>query len=489
MITKKEDEFSTPFDFTRKVHIDKDMNWIFDPSIDPLSVFQIQNTVGRGAFAVVCHIKNQINGQDMAGKIIDLKLLDENQIKAIQHEVDILKLLKSPNIIHYYGCVTMATSRMLLFEYCDKGSFREILDQRKKPLTENQISIVIYDLLTALNTLHNKYKIIHRDIKAANLLLNSKCETKLCDFGVSWKLDENGGHGKMEVIGTPYWIAPEVINGEVYSYPADIWSVGITAIELAEGAPPLVELSPIQAMMEISRNGFSGLRQPEIHTQQFTSFLNWCLKHSPTNRATISQLLQHPFIKNATQLDRKVVMGDLLNTPLPDYSQMITSSDQNSDLIPSTNILSATDINPALLQYQKSQAQKEASNQNHSQKHPQHSNIEKEQQSLANSHSSLPSSLMQSESSIEEVEINHETETNKEDQKATKTRHWLLSKTTKYNSQTLSLILSPLPLPKPFKLVRQYSQSSKQKIQKKFMDGTRDKSAEKLSSRVPSFQE
>ena len=314
------DNCTNPYDFMQKVHIDKDMNWHFDPSVKPENLFSVKKVIGKGGFGVVCHIVSRSTNQNFAGKVISKEAVEELGDESVQKEVRILKTLKSPNIIKYFGSIPWGDgSKMLLLEYCDKGSFRQILEFRQEVLTENQISIVMHDLAKAIETLHEK-KIYHRDIKAANLLLNSKGEVKLCDFGVSQSDDESKAQSSMNVIGSPYWMAPEVISGKNYTEKADIWGIGITAVELAEGAPPYVEFQPTKAMIEISRNGFTGLRRPQEHSNIFTSFIITCLRTDPKDRPSIQQLLTHPFITHAETLNRKVEFANLMNLVLPDYN-------------------------------------------------------------------------------------------------------------------------------------------------------------------------
>lgn len=311
---------SNPYEIYQKIHIDAEMNWTFDPSADPNSLFSTIKCIGKGGFGVVCEVLNKALQQNFAGKIINTSILDPQSEKSIQQEITVLRTVRSPCIIKYYGCVHLKTSKMLLLEYCDKGSLRQILDSRNKVLNENQIAIVMHDLLVALDVLHNKHNIIHRDVKAANLLFNSKCEIKLCDFGASVKKEDANDAKTNTIIGTPYWLSPEIISGQPYSYASDVWGAGITAVELAEGAPPYVEFPPTKAMIEISRTGFCGLREPSNHTPIFTSFIISCLKQNPDERPTVSDLLNHPFIKQVDTLNRKQEMGELLNVHVPDVN-------------------------------------------------------------------------------------------------------------------------------------------------------------------------
>ena len=346
---------SNPYGLLQKYHIDKDMNWVFDPSISPQSVFQIKKIIGQGGFGAVAHVFSIATQQSFAGKIINNSVADQKTEESVQKEISILKMLKSPHIIRYYGSLQWENSKMLLLEYSDKGNFRQILDAKHDVLNENQISIVIHDLVKAIKVLHDK-KIVHCDIKAANLLLNSKGDVKLCDFGGSRLIgDDTDGKNSKSVIGTPYWMSPEVISGDPYMYPSDIWSIGITAVELAEGAPPLAEFPPTKAMIEIARNGFIGLRRPQDHSQLFTSFIINCLINDPNLRPSISQLMTHPFVTRAETLNRKTEFANLMDVTLPEYSSIdaipqrlsppTSVSNQSSCKLPSARDLSPRSSN------------------------------------------------------------------------------------------------------------------------------------------------
>lgn len=303
---------SKPTSVKHLLHIDKDLNWIFDTSIDPMTFFSEIKTIGKGGFGTVMQVLHIPSQKIFAGKLIHPKYMNGNLKKCVENEIKMMKDVDSKYTVQYYGSVPFKDSLLILMEYCDRGSFRQILDAREKVLSEDQISIVISDLLKGLDFIHKKH-IIHRDVKSGNILFNSKGEVKITDFGISKSFSFDGTCHTCSIIGTPYWMAPEVINGEKYSYKADIWSVGITAIELSEGAPPLIELPPSKAMIEISLNGFPGFRFPSLHSSEFIDFVMCCLEMDENERPTISKLLEHPFIKRAERLDRNLVLDNLVN--------------------------------------------------------------------------------------------------------------------------------------------------------------------------------
>jgi len=320
-MSKSKVTVSRPIDVKHDIHVDKYLNWTFDRSVDPQTIFTQIKELGKGGFGVVYEILHEPSGKHLAGKVINSKLIDSNTIESIQKEVELLRQINDDCAVRYYGCVTHGPSIMILMELCDKGSLRDILDLREEAFSEVQIALVMKDLLLALNTLHTKHRIIHRDIKAANILLTSESEIKVADFGVSRRFDNDNVCQTATIIGTPYWMAPEVINGSGYSFPADIWSVGMTAVELSEGAPPYIELPPTKAMMEIANNGFPGFRFPEMHSDQFVDFVSKCVEMNPNERSTITQLLEHPFIKRSGMLPRQFILMDLINPPPRSSSQ------------------------------------------------------------------------------------------------------------------------------------------------------------------------
>ena len=182
-------------------------------------------------------------------------------------------------------------------EYCGGGSVSDIMRLRKKTLTEEEISTILKDTLEGLVYLHARRK-IHRDIKAGNILLNSEGHGKLADFGVAGQLTDTMAK-RNTVIGTPFWMAPEVIQEIGYDCLADIWSLGITALEMAEGKPPYGDIHPMRAIFMIPTKPPPSFRNPDRWTPEFIDFVSRCLVKNPEHRSTASALLQHDFITRA----------------------------------------------------------------------------------------------------------------------------------------------------------------------------------------------
>jgi serine/threonine kinase 3 len=181
---------------------------------------------------------------------------DTSTRKEIEKEVEILKKCKTNHVVSYYGTVVNEDKLWILMEFCEAGSIKDIMHVAQTSLEEDQIAYIFRQALIGLDYLHQK-RIIHRDIKAANILMNFEGNIKIADFGVSTNMDTlhntanrtaNGGLG---LVGTPFWMAPEVLGQRQYDFPADIWAIGITAIEIADGIPPFSDMHPLRAMMMI----------------------------------------------------------------------------------------------------------------------------------------------------------------------------------------------------------------------------------------------
>ena len=184
-------------------------------------------------------------------------------------------------------------------EYCGAGSVSDIMRLRKKTLSEDEISTILSDTLKGLEYLHLRRK-IHRDIKAGNILLNSEGHAKLADFGVAGQLTDTMAK-RNTVIGTPFWMAPEVIEEIGYDCVADIWSLGITALEMAEGKPPYGDIHPMRAIFMIPTKPPPSFREIDRWSPEFIDFVSLCLVKNPEERATATDLLVHEFVKNAKQ--------------------------------------------------------------------------------------------------------------------------------------------------------------------------------------------
>jgi len=208
-----------------------------------------------------------------------------------------MKTCRSPYIISYYGSYFKDSELWIVMEYCGGGSLSDVMRVLEKTLNEEQISTVVRDALKGLQYLHSVRK-IHRDIKAGNILLNNKGEGKLADFGVSGQLSDTMAK-RNTVIGTPFWMAPEVIQEVGYNEKADLWSLGITCLELAEGKPPYSNIHPMRAIFMIPSRPPPKLTEPEKWSKEFNEFVASCLIKDPDHRPTAEELLKHTFVVNA----------------------------------------------------------------------------------------------------------------------------------------------------------------------------------------------
>uniref|UniRef100_A0A8C3PF83 non-specific serine/threonine protein kinase n=1 Tax=Chrysemys picta bellii TaxID=8478 RepID=A0A8C3PF83_CHRPI len=255
-----------------------------------LSVFQ-----GR-------HVKT---GQLAAIKVMDVTEDEEEEIKL---EINMLKKYSHHrNIATYYGAFIKKSppghddQLWLVMEFCGAGSITDLVKNTKgNTLKEDWIAYISREILRGLAHLH-AHHVIHRDIKGQNVLLTENAEVKLVDFGVSAQLDRTVGR-RNTFIGTPYWMAPEVIACDenpdaTYDYRSDLWSCGITAIEMAEGAPPLCDMHPMRALFLIPRNPPPRLKSKKW-SKKFFSFIEGCLVKNYMQRPSTEQLLKHPFIRD-----------------------------------------------------------------------------------------------------------------------------------------------------------------------------------------------
>ncbi|OHS96199.1 STE family protein kinase [Tritrichomonas foetus] len=348
---KKKLKITNPLAVEHVLHVDNDLQWEFDPRIPSETIFRKIKEIGEGGFGTVIQLIHLPSSTLLAGKSINPELYNSKNKDLLDREVNMMRQIMSDYTIHYYGSIMFQGRMTILMEFCKLGSFRDLIDFREKVLSERQIAIVLHDLLHALQVLHEKYHIVHRDIKAANILLTADGTCRVTDFGVSRQFhDGTLTFSTQSMVGTPYWMAPEIINEEKYSYPADIWSMAATAVELAEGAPPYCEYPGTRAMVLIGTCGFPGFRFEQRFSPGFVEFVTCCANTNPSARPSIEALLLHPFIKQVETFDRMKIMEPLLKTQI-DFEKLIlsnrcstTSEDEDSEefeRMTKTNILTA----------------------------------------------------------------------------------------------------------------------------------------------------
>ncbi|XP_028838177.1 misshapen-like kinase 1 isoform X4 [Denticeps clupeoides] len=272
---------------------------------DPAGIFELVEVVGNGTYGQVYKGRHVKTGQLAAIKVMDVTEEEEEEIKA---EINMLKKYSHHrNIATYYGAFVKKSppghddQLWLVMEFCGAGSVTDLVKNTKgNSLKEDWIAYICREILRGLSHLH-AHKVIHRDIKGQNVLLTENAEVKLVDFGVSAQLDRTVGR-RNTFIGTPYWMAPEVIACDenpdsTYDYRSDIWSLGITAIEMAEGAPPLCDMHPMRALFLIPRNPPPKLKSKKW-SKKFIDFIEGCLVKTYPSRPSTEQLLKHSFIRD-----------------------------------------------------------------------------------------------------------------------------------------------------------------------------------------------
>uniref|UniRef100_A0A9L0JBS7 Serine/threonine kinase 4 n=1 Tax=Equus asinus TaxID=9793 RepID=A0A9L0JBS7_EQUAS len=252
----------------------------------PEEVFDVLEKLGEGSYGSVYKASHKETSQIVAIKQVPV----ESDLQEIIKEISIMQQCDSPHVVKYYGSYFKNTDLWIVMEYCGAGSVSDIIRLRNKTLTEDEIATILQSTLKGLEYLHFMRK-IHRDIKAGNILLNTEGHAKLADFGVAGQLTDTMAK-RNTVIGTPFWMAPEVIQEIGYNCVADIWSLGITAIEMAEGKPPYADIHPMRAIFMIPTNPPPTFRKPELWSDNFMDFVKQCLVKSPEQRATATQLLQ-----------------------------------------------------------------------------------------------------------------------------------------------------------------------------------------------------
>uniref|UniRef100_A0A8D0CGP4 non-specific serine/threonine protein kinase n=1 Tax=Scleropages formosus TaxID=113540 RepID=A0A8D0CGP4_SCLFO len=274
---------------------------------DPAGIFELVELVGNGTYGQVYKGRHVKTGQLAAIKVMDVTGDEEEEIK---QEINMLKKYSHHrNIATYYGAFIKKTppgvddQLWLVMEFCGAGSVTDLIKNTKgNSLKEEWTAYICREILRGLTHLHH-HKVIHRDIKGQNVLLTENAEVKLVDFGVSAQLDRTVGR-RNTFIGTPYWMAPEVIACDenpdaTYDFKSDLWSLGITAIEMAEGAPPLCDMHPMRALFLIPRSPAPRLKSKKW-SKKFQLFVESCLVKNHGQRPTTEQLLKHPFIRDLT---------------------------------------------------------------------------------------------------------------------------------------------------------------------------------------------
>ncbi|CAJ0918221.1 5605_t:CDS:10 [Entrophospora sp. SA101] len=296
--------------------------------------YQLGDCLGKGAFGSVYRALNWETGEAVAVKKIKLSNIPKSDLNFIMTEIDLLKNLNHPNIVKYKGFVKTREFLFIILEYCENGSLHNICKKFGK-FPENLVAVYISQVLEGLLYLHEQ-GVIHRDIKGANILTTKEGLVKLADFGVATKTTTLGDFG---VVGSPYWMAPEIIELSGATTSSDIWSVGCVVIELLEGKPPYHHLDPMPALFRIVQDEHPPL--PESASPAVKDFLMQCF-HKDKYEETIKSVQEWNKALKASKSNIKLppafnrrrkseqIKLQLLSLPSPDNANRKKSIDQVS---------------------------------------------------------------------------------------------------------------------------------------------------------------
>ncbi|POS82322.1 hypothetical protein EPUL_005388 [Erysiphe pulchra] len=263
---------------------------------DPREIYRDLNKIGQGASGGVYTGYQRGTNRLVAVKQMNLEQQPKKDL--IINEIIVMRESSHPNIVNFIDSFLIHGELWVIMEFMEGGSLTDVVTFNI--MTEPQIAAVCRETLKGLQHLHSK-GVIHRDIKSDNILLSMEGNIKLTDFGFCAQINESQNK-RNTMVGTPYWMAPEVVTRKEYGRKVDIWSLGIMAIEMIEGEPPYLTESPLRALFLIATNGTPTIRQPDDLSGVFKDFLYFALKVDPEKRASAHDLLRHDFIKRSADL-------------------------------------------------------------------------------------------------------------------------------------------------------------------------------------------
>jgi len=262
---------------------------------DPTEVYINPKLVGEGAAGQVYLAVHKDTREQVAIKKMELTA---QNIKLLTSEIHIMKESNQENVVHYYDSYRVENQLWVVMEFMGGGCLTEILEQFEYvKMNEKHIAWVCQQTLKGLQYIHSRHR-IHRDIKSDNILLGEHGEIKIADFGYAAQLTKQKTK-RQTIVGTPYWMAPELIRGQEYGTKVDIWSLGIMIMEMAEGDPPYMEFPPLRALFLITTKGIPDLKEPSRWSPTFREFVSLCLEKDAEKRPSADELLAHSFMKQA----------------------------------------------------------------------------------------------------------------------------------------------------------------------------------------------
>ena len=303
-------------------------DFISSKGIDPETEFDLIELVGQGNYGRVYKAIHKKTGKIYSAKIAYVEKVSE--IESFKREINILSQCNNQYIVRYYGSYIKGHQIWIILEFCDGGSLYELIKILPRNLNEEEIASLIFMILKGLLFLHENKK-IHRDVKTENILLTHEGIAKLADFGVSTQLMHSFSK-KITKIGTPFYMSPEVIMQNKYDYKCDIWSLGITAIEMAEGEPPFAKVKGYWVLKKIITHPPKGLKNKEKWSKEFNDFVEKCLIYEPEKRLSAKELMEHPFINKYNRGSK--LIAELVNNSMDDlefYRKKILESDESEE--------------------------------------------------------------------------------------------------------------------------------------------------------------